>query len=56
MMVTVNVTTEQINGDTVKIARVVEYPKEIFYYDSTMSDADIQADVIAKLQERGYTV
>ena len=55
-MVTVNVTTEQINGDTVKVARVVEYPKEIFYYDPTMADADIVNDVIVKLQERGYTV
>ena len=55
-MVTVNVTTETIDTDTVKVARVVEYPKEIFYYDLTMADTDIQADVIAKLQERGYQV
>jgi hypothetical protein len=55
-MVTVNVTTEQINGDTVKVARAVEYPKEIFYYDPTMADTDIVNDVIVKLQERGYIV
>jgi len=45
------------NEETVKIAEVRDdgkQLKEIFSYPSTMSDADIQADVIAKMQERGY--
>ena len=52
----INITTETIDTDTIKVARVVEYPKEIFYYDSTMSDTDIVNDVMLKLQERGYEV
>ena len=60
-MVTINIevrTYQNDDGttDTVKLAKVLEYPGEVFTYPDTMSDTDIIADVKAKLQDRGYVV
>jgi hypothetical protein len=56
IMVTIEIITETENGDTVKIAKVEEYPLEQFTYDAEMSDEEIRADVILKLQRKGYEV
>ena len=58
MALTVTVESAVIDGETVQIATVAQNGttlKFTFSYPATMTEADIQADVLAKLAERGYT-